>query len=205
MNQLIRTHGRPRSNSDPGSSLDCQPWRAPQTPPRPSAETWRAFEVGASPGELPKSLPGHQRRPGGPSRWVPALESFPNPSQPISADLEGLRGGCQPWRASQTPPRPSAETWRAFEVGASPGELPKHLPGHQGRPGWPSKWVLVLETFPDPSQAIRETLQALDVGASPGDLPKPLPGHQGRPGWPSRWVSVPETFPYPSQAIRGDL
>jgi len=48
------------------------------------------------------------RRPGGPLRWVSALESYPGPSQAIK------------------------ETWRALEVGVSPGELPRPLSSHQG-------------------------------------------------------------------------
>ena len=201
-----------------------------------------ALVVGVSPGELPKHLPGlqgrpgwpsrwvlalesfpdHQRRPGWSSRWVPALESFPNTSQAIRGDLDGPRDEWQPWRASQTPPRPSGETWMGLEVGASPGELPKHLPGYQWRPGWPSSWVLVLESFPDPCQAIRETWEALEVGASPsqtpprasgetwmalevGANPGGLPRPSGRPGRPSRWVPALERFPNNPQGINGDL
>ena len=85
-----------------------------------------------------------------------------------------------------------------LELGASPGDPPGPFPGHQGRLGWPSRWVPTLETFPNTSQAISgdldwsrggcqswrpsqtppslsaETWMAPEVGASPGDPPRPL-------------------------------
>jgi len=48
------------------------------------------------------------------------------------------------------------ETWRALEVGVSPGVLPRPL-----------------------SSAFKETWRALEVGVSPGELPRPLSSHQG--------------------------
>ena len=138
-------------------------------------ETWRALEVSASPGMVPRPLSGHQGdldgpssvcqpwnatqapirpsgKPGGPLKWVPALESYPAPSKAIK------------------------ETWWALEIDASPGELPRPFLGHQGdlerrrggfqprratqapiRPRGPLKWVPALKSYPGPSQAIKET------------------------------------------------
>ena len=163
--------------------------------------------------------------------WVCILEAsmlpewkLPKPLPSHQGDLEGPRGGCQPWEASQTPPRSSE------------------------RPGRPSRWVPALERFPDPSQAIREAWRAFEVGANHGVFPRPLSVYQGdvegprggcqsrrafqtpprpsrRPGdprggcqpwrpsqtpltpsrrswWPSRWVPALASFPNPSQAIR---
>ena len=122
----------------------------------------RYLEVGVSPGELPRPFSGHQGYP------------------------EGPRRGCQPWRPSQTPLRPS---WR---------------------PGRPLKWVSALKSYSCPSQAVRdlegpgsgcqprgafrETWRALDVGVSLGELPRPLSYHQGDlegpPGFPGGLIGA---------------
>jgi len=84
------------------------------------------LEEGASPGKLPKALLRPSGRPGGPSRRVPALGCFPKPFPGFQGDLEAPRGGCQTYRAFQA----IRDTWRSFEVGASPGELTRPLSGH---------------------------------------------------------------------------
>ena len=86
----------------------------------------------------------------------------------------------QPWRASQTPLRPS---WR---------------------PGGPLKWVLALKSYLCPSQAIRETWRVLELGVSPGELHRPLSGHQREPEGPRGGVS-PLELPRPLSGHHGDL
>ena len=56
-----------------------------------------------------------------------------------------------------------------------------------------------LESYPDPSQAIKETWSAVEVGSSPGELPRPLSGLEGPPGLldcpRGAWIALQDCHP----------
>ena len=121
----------------------------------------------------PRGIPRAGTPGEGSSRRVPALGSFPKPFSGHQGDLEGPRGGCQPWGASQSPSQAFREIWRPLEVDARPIELSRP----SETPGGLSRWVPALENLPGPFQAITETWWASRASRT---TPRP----SGRPGDP---------------------